>query len=101
MMGVFYIEDKMHQMIGKLLQDSEWSYIITQAQVLTSVRAQSVLDEHHIKHTRNAHPVSLMGLYTLRQKSYPYTARVFKNPLNLLKCGLKDAELAILCLCYG
>ena len=70
MMGALHIEDKMHQMIGKLLRDSGWSNILTQAQVLTSGRAQSVLDEHHIKRTRYAHQVSVMGLYMLRQKSY-------------------------------
>ena len=36
MMGALHIEDKMHQMIGKLLKDSGWSNILTQAQVLTS-----------------------------------------------------------------
>jgi hypothetical protein len=70
MMGALHIEDKMHLMIGKLLRDSGWSNILTQAQVLTSGRAQSVLDEHHIKRTRYAHQVSVMGLYLLSQKSY-------------------------------
>ena len=68
MMGALHIEGKMHQMIGKLVRDSGWSDILTQAQVLTSGRAQSVLDEHHIKRTRYAHQVSLMGLYMLKQK---------------------------------
>ena len=36
MMGALHIEDKMHQMIGKLVRDSGWSDILTQAQVLTS-----------------------------------------------------------------
>ena len=70
MIGALHIEDKMHQMIGKLLKDSGWSNILTQAQVLTSGRAQSVLDEHHIKRTRYAHQVSLVNLYLLQQKSY-------------------------------
>ncbi|KAL8599464.1 hypothetical protein ACOMHN_029279 [Nucella lapillus] len=61
----------MHNMIGKLLRDSGWSNIITQAQVLTSGRAQSVLDAHHqIKRTRYAHQVSVMALYLLREQSY-------------------------------
>ena len=51
-------------MIGKLLRDSGCSNILTQAQVLTSGRAQSVLDEHHIKRTRYAHQVSVMGPQT-------------------------------------
>ena len=59
-MGALHIEDKMHGMIGKLLRGSGWSDILTQAQVLTSGRAKSVLDEHHIKRTRYAHQVSAM-----------------------------------------
>ena len=49
----------MHLMIGKLQHDTGWDIILSQAEVLTSGRAQSTLDEHHIKHTRYAHQVSL------------------------------------------
>ena len=45
----------MHMMIGKLQRDTGWDIILSQAEVLTSGRAQSTLDEHHIKHTRYAH----------------------------------------------
>ena len=57
MMGTLHIEDKMHQMIGKVLRDTGWTTILSQAQVLTSGRAESALDEHHIKRTRYAHQV--------------------------------------------
>ena len=70
MMGALHIEDKMHQMIGKLLRDSGWTFVLTQAQVLTSGRAQSVLNENHIKRTRYAHQVSLVSLHVLKQNAY-------------------------------
>ena len=35
MMGELHIEDKMHVMIGKLLRDSGWPTVRSQAQVLT------------------------------------------------------------------
>jgi len=70
----------MHQMIGKLLKDSGWSNIFTQAQVLTSGRAQSVLDEHHIKHTRYAHQISLVSLYLLQQRSYTVYCSSVQGP---------------------
>ena len=70
----------MHQMIGKLLKDSGWSNIITQAQVLTSGRAQSLLDEHHIKRTRYAHQVSLVNLYLLQQRSYTVYCSSVQGP---------------------
>lgn len=85
MMGALHIEDKMHQMIGKLLRDSGWSNILTQAQVLTSGRAQSVLDEHHIKRTRYAHQVSVMGLYLLRQRSYSNYSSSVQGPAESLE----------------
>ena len=62
-----HIEDNIHIMIGKLLRDSGWTTVISRAGVLTSGRAQSALNEHHIKRTRYAHQVSLMSLYMLKQ----------------------------------
>ena len=44
MLGALHIEGKMHWMTSKLLKGSRWSDILTQAQVLTSGRAQSVLN---------------------------------------------------------
>lgn len=43
-------------LIGKMLRDSGWTTVLSQAQVLTFGRAQSVLNENHIKHTYYAHP---------------------------------------------
>ena len=81
MMGALHIEDKMHLMIGKLLRDSGWATVLPQAEVLTSGRAQSVLNEHHIKRTRYAHQVSLMSLYLLKQTAYSeYCEKVMGPP---------------------
>ncbi|KAL8561604.1 hypothetical protein ACOMHN_024839 [Nucella lapillus] len=70
MMGALHIEDKLHLMMGKLLLDSGWATVLSQAEVLTSGRAQSALNEHHIKRTRYAHQVSLMSLHLLKQTAY-------------------------------
>lgn len=70
MLGALHIEDKVHQMIGKVLRDSGWVTVLPQAEVLTSGRAQSALDEKHIKRTRYAHQVSLMSLHFLKNKAY-------------------------------
>ena len=66
-MGALHIEDKM---ISKLLRDTGWATILSRAEVLTSGRAQSTLNEHHIKRTRYAHQVSLVSLYMLKQNAY-------------------------------
>ena len=84
-MGALHIEDKMHLMIGKLLQDSGWSNILTQAQVLTSGCAQSVLTEHHIKRTHYAYQVSVIGLYLLRQRSYSNYCAGVQGPPEFLE----------------
>ena len=70
MMGALHVEDKVHLMIGKLLLDSRWTTVLSQAQVLTSGRAQSALNEHHSNRTRYAHQVSLMYLHILKQRAY-------------------------------
>ena len=43
MMGALHIEDKANQVIEKILCDSGWTTVLTQAQILTVGRAQSVL----------------------------------------------------------
>ena len=55
-MGALHIEDKMHLMIGKLLRDTGWATILSQAEVLTSGRAHSMLNE------RQAHELCPSGL---------------------------------------
>ena len=68
-MGALHIEDNVH-LIGKLQHDTGWATILSQAEFLTSGRAQSTFDEHHIKHTRYAHQVSRVALYMLKQSAY-------------------------------
>ena len=70
MLGALHIEDIIHQMMGMLLRDSGWTTVLSQAHVLTYGRAQSALNEHHIKRTRYAHQVSVMSLHLLNHKAY-------------------------------
>ena len=70
MLGALHIEDKIHQMTGKLLRDSGGTTVLSQAQVLPSGRAQSALNEHHIKRTRYAHQLSVMYLHLLKHTAY-------------------------------
>ena len=70
MLGALHIEDKIHQMTGKLLRDARGTTVLSQAQVLPSGRAQSALIEHHIKRTRYAHQLSVMYLHLLKHTAY-------------------------------
>ena len=70
MLGALHIEDNIHQMTGKLLRDSGGTTVLSQAQVLPSGRAQSALNEHHIKRTRYAHQLSVMCLHLLKHTAY-------------------------------
>ena len=85
MMGALHIEDKMQQMIGKLLRDSGWTTLLAQSDVLTAGRAQSALNEHHIKRTRYAHQVSLMSLYLLQHKAYSEYCETVLGPAESLE----------------
>ena len=57
-------------MTGKLLRDSGGTTVLSQAQVLPSGRAQSALNEHHIKRTRYVHQLSVMYLHLLKHTAY-------------------------------
>ena len=69
-LGTLHIEDKCHQMMGKMLQGSGWDTVLAQANVLSSCLGQSTLSEHHIKRTSYAHQVSLASLSSLRRDAY-------------------------------
>ena len=70
MLGALHIEDKIHQMTGKLLRDSGGTTVPSQAHVLPSGRAQSALNEHRIKRTRYAHQLSVMYIHLLKHTAY-------------------------------
>ena len=70
MLGALHIEDKIHQMTRKLLRDSGGTTVLSQTQVLPYGRAQSALNEHHIKRTRYAHQLSVMYIHLLKHTAY-------------------------------
>ena len=59
-----------------------------------------MLVEHHIKRTRYAHQVSVMGLYLLRQGHTTTILLVYKAHLSLWRCALQDTELTTQCSCF-
>ena len=88
MMGALHIEDKAHELIGKILRDSGWTIVLSQAQVLRVGCAQSMLNEHHIKRTRYAHQMSLTSLYSLKQKAHLSTVSMFLDHRSHCRCGM-------------
>ena len=109
MLGALHIEDKVLPITGKILKDSGWTHIITRAKVLTSGTAESSLDEDHIKRSRYAHQVSVMGLYILKLRSYKAyclgvngppesfelwaSRRKTQSPMFMFWCTVMDFEL--------
>ena len=81
LLGALHIEDKVHQMTGKLLRDSGWTTVLSQAQVLTSGRAQSALNEHHIKRTCYARwvPVHVRDMVQLSETHPDIHAKFLKG----------------------
>ena len=70
LMGALHIEDKAQLMLGKFIRGSGWEWAVSTAEVFTSGRAASTLDDHHIKRTRYAHQVSLVSLSLLKKEAY-------------------------------
>ena len=49
MLGGLHIEDKVYKMLGKLIRGSGWEWALTKADIFTSGRVSSTLDESHKK----------------------------------------------------
>ena len=80
-LGALHIEDKCQLMMGKMLRGSGGDTVLSQADLLSSDRAQSALNDHHIKRTRYAHQVSLLSLSALRRNAYSqYSSNVLGPP---------------------
>ena len=79
-LGALHIEDKWQLMLGKMLRGSGWDTALAHAEVLSSGRAQSALNDHHIKRTRHAHQVSLVSLSVLKRNAYSQYSSNVKRP---------------------
>ena len=79
-LGALHIEDKCQLMLGKMLRGSGWDTALAHADVLSSGRAQSALNDHHIKRTRYAHQVSLVSLSVMKRNAYSQYSSNVKGP---------------------
>ena len=70
MLGGLHIEDEVYKMLGKLIRGSGWEWALTKADIFTSGRVSSALDESHIKRSRYAHQVSLAAFSILQNDAY-------------------------------
>lgn len=70
MLGALHIEDKIYQKLGKIIRGSGWEWAMTKADVFTSGRVSSSLDDNHIKRSRYIHQVSVVAFSVLKQESY-------------------------------
>ena len=62
------IEDKVHQMAGKVLRDPGWTYVILHAQVGTSDLSQFLINIKSSTH--DFHQVSLMSIHLLKGDAF-------------------------------
>ena len=56
--------------LGKLLEKSGWDEALTEAEVFSSGRAQSVVHASHLKRTRFAHEISVVAFTKLKTQAY-------------------------------
>ena len=96
-LGTLLIEDKFQLMLGKMLRGSGWDTALAHADVLSSGRAQSALNDHHIKRTRYAHQVFLVSLPVLKINAYSqYSSNVKGHPESFemwSKCQSSDFHM--------
>ena len=68
--GGLHIEMGFFSLIGKLLDQSGWTDVLSEAEVTTSGRAHGLLSTQHLKRTRYAHEVSLLTFSKLKRKAF-------------------------------
>ena len=79
-LGALHMEDRCQLMLGHMLRGSGWDTALAHADVLSSGRAQSALNDHHIKRTRYAHQVFLVSLPVLKINAYSQYSSNVKGP---------------------
>ena len=77
MLGGLHIEDKIYLMLGKVIRGSGWEWAMAKADILTSGRLSSALDDNHIERSRYVQKVSLAAFSILKYEAY--TAYCFDN----------------------
>ena len=65
-----HIEMAILNMLGKWLDESEWSSALAEAGVATSGRAAALLSASHVKRSCYAHQVTVASLYILQSTAY-------------------------------
>ena len=68
--GGLHIEMTMLKVIGSILECTGWDGIISEAEVVTSGVAKSLLKVAHLTRTRNAHQVFTLALFALKRKAW-------------------------------
>ena len=70
MLGGLHTEMTGWSVLGKLLDRSGWVEILSEADVTTSGRAQSILHASHLKRTRIIHEISHIVFSELKHRAY-------------------------------
>ena len=70
MLGTMHIEDKVYGMLGKVLRGSGWEWAMVKANIFTSGRVSSSLNDNQIKRSRYEHQVSLVAFSQLKWEAY-------------------------------
>ena len=68
--GGLHIEMAVLKTLGDWLHGSGWTEALTQADIVTSGTAESLLGATHVGRTRRAHQVTAAALYDLQHKAY-------------------------------
>ena len=70
MLGGLHIEMALWNNVGKLLENSQWTEVLGEANILTSGRANSVLHASHVKRACCTHEVSAVAFDRAKTMAY-------------------------------
>lgn len=90
MLGGLHIEQAALKAIGTWLAGSGWVEVISQAEITTAGRAESLINCAHITRTRYAHQVTAASLFILQKQAYRNgTSSLLKREKKLIRfpCG--------------
>ena len=75
LLGDLHLEMALWTAVGKLLGNSGWDHLITEANVTTTGVNESLLHASHLKRTTIAHELSLVAFAKLKPEAYDSTEK--------------------------
>lgn len=91
MFGGLHIEMTAFKALGQWLENSGWTAALVESGIITSGRADSLLNASHIRRTRRFHEITAVALHVLQRKAYD---RYLESSQDILEYEIWSAQQA-------